>query len=193
MHTLCAAGGGKIDEDTYVDASSIRAALHASGAACDMVRALVAAEARGGFRGGAPHGPSRGALARDGVLPVQQHRCRRPGAISELGVRRVFILDWDVHHGNGTAEIFDRRDDVLCASIHQGGIYPGGGGRLPRAVTARRAVRVDGRDPVGERVDCGRVELCAGASAEFGDGVGWRARRMVSGVASHRVVGVGDG
>jgi acetoin utilization deacetylase AcuC-like enzyme len=34
-------------------------------------------------------------------------------------VPRVFILDWDVHHGNGTAEIFRRRDDVLFASIHQ--------------------------------------------------------------------------
>jgi hypothetical protein len=48
-------------------------------------------------------------------------------AIADLGVRRVFILDWDVHHGNGTAEIFRRRDDVLFASIHQAGIFPGGG------------------------------------------------------------------
>jgi acetoin utilization deacetylase AcuC-like enzyme len=42
-------------------------------------------------------------------------------------VRRVFILDWDVHHGNGTAEIFRRRTDVLVASIHQQGLYPGTG------------------------------------------------------------------
>jgi acetoin utilization deacetylase AcuC-like enzyme len=48
-------------------------------------------------------------------------------AICELGLRRVFILDWDVHHGNGTAETFRRRPDVLFASIHQGGIYPGTG------------------------------------------------------------------
>ena len=41
--------------------------------------------------------------------------------------RRVFVLDWDVHHGNGTAETFRRRPDVLFASIHQGGIYPGTG------------------------------------------------------------------
>jgi acetoin utilization deacetylase AcuC-like enzyme len=39
----------------------------------------------------------------------------------------VFVLDWDVHHGNGTAEIFRYRPDVLFASIHQGGIYPGTG------------------------------------------------------------------
>ena len=48
-------------------------------------------------------------------------------AICELGLRRVFVLDWDVHHGNGTAEAFRRRPDVLFASIHQGGIYPGTG------------------------------------------------------------------
>ena len=48
-------------------------------------------------------------------------------AIRELGARRVFILDWDVHHGNGTAEAFRRRQDVLFASIHQSGIYPGTG------------------------------------------------------------------
>ena len=48
-------------------------------------------------------------------------------AIAELGARRVFILDWDVHHGNGTAEAFRTRADVLYASIHQEGIYPGTG------------------------------------------------------------------
>jgi len=43
------------------------------------------------------------------------------------GIERVAIVDWDVHHGNGTAEIFRRRSDVLFASIHQAGIFPGSG------------------------------------------------------------------
>ncbi len=43
------------------------------------------------------------------------------------GAERVFVLDWDVHHGNGTAAAFRRRADVLFASIHQSGIYPGTG------------------------------------------------------------------
>jgi acetoin utilization deacetylase AcuC-like enzyme len=42
-------------------------------------------------------------------------------------VQRVFVLDWDVHHGNGTAEIFRRRRDVLFVSIHQASLYPGSG------------------------------------------------------------------
>ena len=46
-------------------------------------------------------------------------------AIADHGLERVFVLDWDVHHGNGTAEIFRRRSDVLFASIHQPGIFPG--------------------------------------------------------------------
>jgi acetoin utilization deacetylase AcuC-like enzyme len=48
-------------------------------------------------------------------------------AITDLGVKRVFILDWDVHHGNGTAAAFRERSDVLFASIHERGIYPGSG------------------------------------------------------------------
>ncbi len=48
-------------------------------------------------------------------------------AIAESGAERVLILDWDVHHGNGTEEIFYERDDVLYASIHQSPLYPGTG------------------------------------------------------------------
>ncbi len=48
-------------------------------------------------------------------------------AIAELGAERVFVLDWDVHHGNGTAEAFRTRSDVLFASIHQSPLYPGTG------------------------------------------------------------------
>jgi acetoin utilization deacetylase AcuC-like enzyme len=43
-------------------------------------------------------------------------------AIAEHGLERVFELDWGVHHGDGTAEIFRRHQDVLFASIHQAGI-----------------------------------------------------------------------
>jgi acetoin utilization deacetylase AcuC-like enzyme len=48
-------------------------------------------------------------------------------AIRRHGAQRVLIVDWDVHHGNGTEDIFRRRDDVLFVSIHQEGIYPGTG------------------------------------------------------------------
>ncbi|MEZ4495519.1 MAG: histone deacetylase [Thermomicrobiales bacterium] len=48
-------------------------------------------------------------------------------AAREQGVERIAIIDWDVHHGNGTQDIFYDRRDVLYCSMHQSGIYPGGG------------------------------------------------------------------
>ncbi len=48
-------------------------------------------------------------------------------AVAELGASRVLILDWDVHHGNGTEAIFRDRDDVLLVTIQQEGIWPGTG------------------------------------------------------------------
>ena len=127
VHELCAAGGGAIDEDTYVNRSSIRAALHASGAACAMVRALVAREAAVGFAAVRPAGHHAEQSRAMGFCLFNNIAVAAQLAIAELGVRRIFILDWDVHHGNGTAEIFRRRKDVLFASIHQAGIFPGGG------------------------------------------------------------------
>jgi acetoin utilization deacetylase AcuC-like enzyme len=127
VHGLCAAGGGCIDEDTYVNASSIRAALHASGAACAMVRALMAGDAGVGFAAVRPAGHHAERSRAMGFCLFNNVAVAAQLAIAELGVRRVLILDWDVHHGNGTAEIFRRRDDVLFASIHQAGIFPGGG------------------------------------------------------------------
>ena len=48
-------------------------------------------------------------------------------AIGECGAERVLVLDWDVHHGNGTEAIFAASDEVLYASIHQWPLYPGTG------------------------------------------------------------------
>jgi acetoin utilization deacetylase AcuC-like enzyme len=124
---MSAAGGGAIDPDTFVGEASYRAALHAAGGACEMVRALVAGEAALGLSAGRPPGhhaePDRamGFCLFNSVAVAAQY------AIAELGVGRVLVLDWDVHHGNGTAEAFRDRADVLYASIHQGDFYPGTG------------------------------------------------------------------
>jgi acetoin utilization deacetylase AcuC-like enzyme len=124
---LCADGGGLIDDDTFVGESSYRAALHAAGGACAMVRALATGDADLGFAMLRPSGHhaersrAMGFCLFNNVAIAAQH------AIDQLDRRRVLILDWDVHHGNGTAEIFRRRSDVLYASIHQAGLYPGTG------------------------------------------------------------------
>jgi acetoin utilization deacetylase AcuC-like enzyme len=124
---LALAGGGAIDPDTFVSEPSYRAALHAAGGTCEMARALIAREARLGFCGVRPSGHHAEPNRAMGFCLFNNIAIAAEFAIRELGVRRVFILDWDVHHGNGSAEAFRHRSDVLFASIHQSGIYPGTG------------------------------------------------------------------
>jgi acetoin utilization deacetylase AcuC-like enzyme len=127
IRELCEAGGGEIDADTFVGEASYRAALHAVGGACALVRALLAGEAGVGFCGVRPSGHHAEGGRAMGFCLFNNVAVAAALAIAELGVERVLILDWDVHHGNGTAEIFRSRGDVLFASIHQGGLYPGTG------------------------------------------------------------------
>jgi acetoin utilization deacetylase AcuC-like enzyme len=127
IRELCEAGGGEIDADTYVGEASYRAALHAAGGVCAMTAALLAGESALGFCGVRPAGHHAERDRAMGFCLFDNVAVAAELAIRELGARRVFVLDWDVHHGNGTAEIFRRREDVLFASIHQAGLFPGTG------------------------------------------------------------------
>jgi acetoin utilization deacetylase AcuC-like enzyme len=127
IREMCMAGGGAIDPDTFVGEASYRAALHAAGGACEMTRALMAGEAALGFCAVRPSGHHAEPDRAMGFCLFNNVAVAGELAIREQGARRVFILDWDVHHGNGTAEAFRHRPDVLFASIHQAGIYPGSG------------------------------------------------------------------
>jgi acetoin utilization deacetylase AcuC-like enzyme len=127
IRSMCLAGGGAIDPDTFVGEPSFAAALHAAGGACAMTRALLDGEASVAFSGGRPSGHHAEPDRAMGFCLFNNVAIAAEFAIAELGAKRVFILDWDVHHGNGTAEAFRRRSDVLFASIHQSGIYPGTG------------------------------------------------------------------
>jgi acetoin utilization deacetylase AcuC-like enzyme len=92
-----------------------------------MTRALFAGESSLGFCGVRPSGHHAEPARAMGFCLFNNVAIAAELAIRELGARRVFIVDWDVHHGNGTAEAFRRRSDVLFASIHQSGIFPGTG------------------------------------------------------------------
>jgi acetoin utilization deacetylase AcuC-like enzyme len=127
IRELCERGGGQIDTDTYVGAASYDAALHAAGGACAMVRALLAGQAQVAFCGLRPSGHHADHDRAMGFCLFNNIAVAAELAIRELGCARVLILDWDVHHGNGTAEIFRRRADVLYASIHESGLFPGTG------------------------------------------------------------------
>jgi acetoin utilization deacetylase AcuC-like enzyme len=129
IRELCERGGGAIDPDTYAVDASWEAARRAAGGACAMVRALLAGEDRIGFCGTRPAGHHAERERAMGFCLFDNVAVAAELAIGELGAERVLIVDWDVHHGNGTAEIFRHRPDVLVANIHQGGIFPGSGAR----------------------------------------------------------------
>ena len=127
VRRLCLGGGGQLDADTFVGESSYRAALYAAGGACAMVRELVSGAAQTAFCAMRPPGHHALPGQAMGFCLFNNVAIAAELAIRELGLRRVFILDWDVHHGNGTADVFRRRSDVLFASIHEGGTFPGSG------------------------------------------------------------------
>lgn len=127
IRELCLSGGGPVDADTFVGEPSYRAALHAAGGACEMARSLLSGEQRIAFCALRPSGHHAEREQAMGFCLFDNIAIAAELAIRELGVERVFIFDWDVHHGNGTAEAFRRRSDVLFVSIHQAGIFPGTG------------------------------------------------------------------
>jgi acetoin utilization deacetylase AcuC-like enzyme len=121
------ASRGSLDEETVLSPGSYRAALHAAGGACAMVDALLAGEARAAFCGTRPPGHHARSEKTSGFCLFNNVAVAARHALDALGARRVFIFDWDVHHGDGTNDIFRTSDAVLVASIHQSGIYPGTG------------------------------------------------------------------
>src|SRR5580692_5172240 len=117
---------GLLDPDTYIAPGSVAAARLAAGAVVDMVDRMLDGPVRRGVALVRPPGhharPSRamGFCLLNTVAVAAAHATSR-------GLRRVLVVDWDVHHGNGTQEAFWGSPDVLYASTHQFPFYPGTG------------------------------------------------------------------
>ena len=127
IEALCARGGGFIDADTAAVPATWDAALRAAGGAAALVDALLGGDAVSGVSALRPPGhhaePARAmGFCFFGNVAVAARR-----ATATHGLERVLILDWDVHHGNGTQAVFDADADVLFISIHQWPLYPGTG------------------------------------------------------------------
>jgi acetoin utilization deacetylase AcuC-like enzyme len=110
-----------LDADTICTPSSYEAALLAAGAA-------IAAVQREGFALVRPPGHHALPGRAMGFCLFNNVAVAARFAQRELGLGRVAILDWDVHHGNGTQEMFWRDESVLYVSLHQWPFYPGTGG-----------------------------------------------------------------
>jgi len=124
---LCARGGGHVDMDTVAVPATYEAALHAAGGGIALVDALLSGEAATGFSALRPPGHHAEPSRAMGFCFFGNAGIAARHAASAHGVERVLILDWDVHHGNGTNEIFRADPGVLFVSIHESPLYPGTG------------------------------------------------------------------
>jgi acetoin utilization deacetylase AcuC-like enzyme len=119
--------GVALDPDTVTSPGSWSAALHSAGGPVAMIDALLGGEAELGFCGLRPPGHHAETATAMGFCLFGNIAIAARHALDKHGLERVFILDWDVHHGNGTNEIFHRSREVLFASLHQSPLYPGTG------------------------------------------------------------------
>jgi acetoin utilization deacetylase AcuC-like enzyme len=121
------ARGEAFDLDTPTSQGSWEAALHGAGGACALVEALLGGDAACGFSVTRPPGHHAERARAMGFCLFNNVAVAAAHALGELGAERVLVLDWDVHHGNGTNAIFHASQAVLFASIHQWPFYPGTG------------------------------------------------------------------
>jgi acetoin utilization deacetylase AcuC-like enzyme len=127
IHRATQQGRAQLDYDTGVCTESWEAALLAAGAVADAVEYVLAQPNRRAFCSPRPPGhharpnQAMGFCLFNNIAVGAQH------ALGQAGISKVAILDWDVHHGNGTQDIFYERGDVFFASIHQYPLYPGTG------------------------------------------------------------------
>lgn len=116
-----------LDPDTAMGPHSWDAARHASGAACAAVDAVIAGEDKTAFVAARPPGHHAEKTRAMGFCMVNHIAVAALHARAAHGVERVAIVDFDVHHGNGTQDIFYDEPNVFYASTHQSPHYPGTG------------------------------------------------------------------
>lgn len=127
LQAISARGGGRIDADTYVNADSYQAALLAAGGLLNLTDMVLQGQADNGFALIRP--PGHHALEHRGMgfCLLANAAIAARWAQDHHGLERVLIVDFDVHHGNGTQDIFYDDPTVLFFSTHQFPYYPGTG------------------------------------------------------------------
>ncbi|MGC1184436.1 MAG: histone deacetylase [Candidatus Dormiibacterota bacterium] len=136
IRSLSASGGGWIDADTYCDGESLAVAVGAVGVSLAAVELATGSPATSAFALVRPPGhhatPERamGFCLFNNVAIAVRH------AQTKLGAERVAVVDLDVHHGNGTQDIFYQDGSVLYCSLHQLPLYPGSGTAAERGIGA---------------------------------------------------------
>lgn len=120
-------GGGAIDGDTFVTPGSWEAALASAGAGIQAVDLALSGTHRRVFSMTRPPGHHAERSRQMGFCLFNNIAIAAEHAVRRYGLRRAAIVDWDVHHGNGTQDIFYDSSTVLFSSIHQWPLFPGSG------------------------------------------------------------------
>jgi acetoin utilization deacetylase AcuC-like enzyme len=122
----------QLDPDTYLSPDSLAVARLAAGASVDLALRVARGELRNGFAAVRPPGHHAEARHAMGFCLFNNVAVAAEALRAEAGVERLLVLDWDVHHGNGTQHSFERDPDVLYVSTHQFPYYPGTGAASER-------------------------------------------------------------
>jgi len=121
------AAGGMLDFETYMTSASYEAALMSAGAAIAATRSVMAGQARNGVSIMRPPGHHALPAQAMGFCIFANVALAAKAAQAEMGLERILIIDWDVHHGNGTEAIFYDDPTVAFISLHQSPLWPGTG------------------------------------------------------------------
>lgn len=120
--------GGMVDPDTFLSRSSYELATKAAGGAAAVALAVWSGEARTGFALSRPPGHHATSNRAMGFCLLNNIALAAETLIKNGGAKRLAIVDLDLHHGNGTQDIFFERADVFYFSTHEWPLFPGTGG-----------------------------------------------------------------
>ncbi|MBL9163893.1 MAG: histone deacetylase [Planctomycetaceae bacterium] len=120
-------GGGRLDADTVASPASYEVARLAAGAVCDAVRRVIGGEDHTALCLSRPPGHHALAGRAMGFCLLGNVAIAAQAALDEYQLDRVLVVDWDVHHGNGTQDLFYGDSRVGFLSIHRWPFWPGTG------------------------------------------------------------------
>jgi len=129
LAAIPSSGQRALDADTHVSPGSGEAALRAAGALVAAVDAVMAGEARNAFCAVRPPGHHAEQDRAMGFCLFNNVAVGAAHARAAHGLERIAVMDFDVHHGNGTEAMFRSDPDLFYASTHQSPLYPGTGAR----------------------------------------------------------------
>jgi len=128
VQQACESGASRIDSpDVSVCAESCEVALNATGSVLELADQVMAGDMDNGFAMVRPPGHHAEVAEAMGFCLFNSIAVSARYLQSRYGLERILILDWDVHHGNGTQHIFERDSSVFYISLHQFPHYPGTG------------------------------------------------------------------